>query len=217
MIMNFKRLEPKSHSTKSMVIFLHGYGADGADLLSIGNVLAEHLPDTLFISPDAPTKCQISPFGFQWFPIPEMDGSSTSKAIAELDKMCTFTNDWINKIIAKEGLNSEDVFLFGFSQGTMLSLYLGPQREQTLGGVIGFSGKLINIESFKSKIASRPPVLLVHGNEDKVVSPSYLQEAFKELELLNFKVRKHLSVGVAHGIAPDGLTEALKFIQEKME
>ena len=217
MIMNFKRLEPKSNTTKSIVVFLHGYGADGADLLSIGNVLADHLPDTLFIAPDAPTKCQMSPFGFQWFPIPEMDGSSISEAVIELDRICTFTNEWINQVIAKEGVNSKDVFLFGFSQGTMLSLYLGPQREQTLGGVIGFSGKLINIESFKSKIVSLPPVLLVHGDQDAVVSPSYLQEAFKELEALNFEVRRHLSFGVAHGIAPDGLKEALKFIQEKME
>ena len=215
--MNFKQLDPKSNITKSIIVFLHGYGANGADLLSIGNVLADHLPDTLFIAPDAPTKCQMSPSGFQWFPIPEMDGSSISEAVKELDRICTFTNGWIDEIIAKENVSSKDVFLFGFSQGTMLSLYLGPQREQTFGGVIGFSGRLINIENFKLRIASRPPVLLVHGDEDAVVSPSYLQEAFKELKALNFEVRKHLSVGVGHGIAPDGLTEALKFLQDKLK
>ena len=217
MIMNFKRLEPKSNKTKSIVVFLHGYGADGSDLLSIGNVLSEHLTDTLFIAPDAPTKCQMSAFGFQWFPIPEMDGSSESEAKKELDRICIFTNQWIDRLIDKEDVKSQDVFLFGFSQGTMLSLYLGPQRLQPLGGVVGFSGKLVNLESFKLKILSRPPVLLIHGDEDPVVSPLSLPEAVKELKLLDFEVRQHVSVGVAHGIAPDGLTEALKFLKDKIQ
>ena len=217
MIMNFKRLEPKSKNIKSIVVFLHGYGADGADLLSIGNVLSDHLPHTLFIALDAPTKCQMSPFGFQWFPIPEMDGSSQAEAKNELDKVCIATNQWIDELIDEENVKAKDVFLFGFSQGTMLSLYLGPQRVDTLGGIIGFSGKLINIESFKLKIVSKPPVLLVHGDEDTVVSPMSLTEAVKELLSLNFDVRQYVSVGVAHSIAPDGLREALKFLSEKMK
>ena len=90
MKINYKRIEPKSKIVKSMVIFMHGYGADGADLLSIGNVLADQLPDTLFIAPDAPTRCQMSPVGFQWFPIPRMDGSSQTGAMRELDKICLF-------------------------------------------------------------------------------------------------------------------------------
>ena len=217
MRMDLKRLEPKSNKTKSIVVFLHGYGADGADLLNIGNVLSQHLPDTLFIAPDAPTKCQISEFGFQWFPIPAMDGSSESEAKKELDRICTFTNQWIDRLIDIEDVKSRDIFLFGFSQGTMLSLYLGPQRLQPLGGVVGFSGKLVNLESFKLKILSRPPVLLIHGDEDPVVSPLYLSEAVKELKLLNFQVRQHVSVGVAHSIAPDGLAEALRFIKERID
>jgi phospholipase/carboxylesterase len=217
MTVDFKRLEPKSNIIKSIVVFFHGYGADGADLLSIGNALSEHLPDTLFVAPDAPTKCQMSPFGFQWFPIPDMDGSSEIEAIKELDRICTSTNQWIDELIEKENVKAQDVFLFGFSQGTMLSLYLGPQRLQALGGIIGFSGKLINIDSLKSKISSKPPILLIHGDEDPVVSPLSLPEAVKELKLLNFEVRHHVSIGVAHGIAPDGLAEALKFLHDKME
>ena len=217
MKMNFKRLEPKSNNIKSIVVFLHGYGADGADLLSIGNVLTDHLPDTLFIAPDAPTKCQMSPFGFQWFPIPEMDGSSAAEAEKELDRICTFTSQWIDEIIEKENVEVQHVFLFGFSQGAMLSLYLGPQRPQAFGGIIGFSGKLINVANFKFKIVSKPPVLLIHGDEDIVVDPIYLPEAVKELQSLNFDVTEHLSVGIGHGIAPDGITEALKFLQKKIK
>jgi len=123
----------------------------------------------------------------------------------------------IDELIEKENVKAQDVFLFGFSQGTMLSLYLGPQRLEALGGVIGFSGKLINIDSLKLKISSKPPIMLIHGDEDPVVSPLSLPEAVKELKLLNFEVRHHVSIGVAHGIAPDGLSEALKFLHDKME
>ena len=214
MKMNFKRLEPKSMKTKSLVVFMHGYGADGADLLSIGNVLADHLPDTLFVAPDAPTRCQLSNLGYQWFPIPNMDGSTESLAMEELDKISNFVNDWIDGLVSQEGLNHQNVFLFGFSQGTMLSLYMGPQRREVIGGIVGFSGKLINLNVFKEKIQTRPSILLIHGDEDQVVSPNCLPEAFDELVKLNFNVKKHLSVGVGHGIAQDGIKKALDFLVE---
>lgn len=216
MKMKFKRLEAKSKNTKSIVIFMHGYGADGADLLSIGHELSNHLPDTLFIAPDAPTKCQMSPFGFQWFPIPDMDGIPEAMAMEELNKICVFTNAWIDDLLKKEGLTSGQVFLFGFSQGTMLSLYMGPQRKVALGGIIGFSGRLVNKMIFKDKINSRPPILLVHGDEDPVVKFDCLAEAVQNLVSWNFSVKKHVSVGVGHGIAPDGLKRALRFLQDNI-
>ena len=216
MKINFKRIEPKSKTMKSMVIFMHGYGADGADLLSIGNVLAGQLPDTLFIAPDAPTRCKTSPVGFQWFPIPRMDGSSQSDATSELDKVCLFTNEWIDDLIASEGVREENVFLFGFSQGTMLSLYMGPQRKASLGGIIGFSGSLENIPSFKERIQSYPPILLIHGDEDQVVDPNCLLKAFGVLQSLSFDVKKHTSHGVGHGIASDGLNQALNFLKNNI-
>ena len=216
MKINYKRIKAKSKSVKSIVIFMHGYGADGADLLSIGNILADQLPNTLFIAPDAPTKCQMSPIGFQWFPIPKMDGTSQSAAMRELDKICLFTNEWINDLISEEGVREENVFLFGFSQGTMLSLYMGPQRKVALGGIIGFSGSLINIASFKERFESRPPILLIHGDEDQVVDPNCLIEAFGVLTSLSFDVKKHTSQGVGHGIAQDGLSQALSFLKDNI-
>ena len=212
MEINCKRLEPKSKITKSIVIFMHGYGADGADLLSIGNVLSDQFPETLFLAPDAPTRCQMSPFGFQWFPIPEMDGSSEDTAMIELDRISRITNQWIDSVVLKEKVSDSNVFLFGFSQGTMLSLYVGPQRKETIGGIIGFSGKVINFNNLKEKINSRPPVLLIHGDEDQVVRPSYLDEAFKDLSSLNFNVKKYMSAGVGHGISSDGLSQASNFL-----
>ena len=210
--MNCKRLEPKSKITKSIVIFLHGYGADGGDLLSIGSVLSNQFPDTLFLAPDAPTKCQLAAFGFQWFPIPSMDGTSEAGAMIELDRIVCTTNQWIDNVILEEGVVDNNVFLFGFSQGTMLSLYMGPQRKNAIGGIIGFSGKVINFDMFKKKVNSRPPVLLVHGDEDQVVSPSCLAEGHRALTSLNFDVKKYMSVGVGHGISEDGLSQASEFL-----
>ena len=210
--MNYQRLEPRSKITKSIVIFMHGYGADGSDLLSIGNVLSNQFPDTLFLAPDAPTKCQLSPFGFQWFPIPSMDGTSETAAMIELDRIASATNQWIDNVILEEGVLDSNVFLFGFSQGTMLSLYMGPQRKNTMGGIIGFSGKVVNFDIFKNKVNTRPPVLLIHGDEDQVVSPSCLIEGHRELTSLKFDVKKFMAVGVGHGISEDGLSQASKFL-----
>ena len=105
--LNVKEKMPTSGSVKKVVIFLHGYGADGADLLSIGDVLSEHLPNTLFVAPDAPRKCQMSPFGFQWFSIPEIDGTSSNSAMKELDEMARLGNKWIDQLIIKISICSD--------------------------------------------------------------------------------------------------------------
>ncbi len=212
MKINFKRVEAKSGNVDSIVFFLHGYGADGADLLSIGEVLSEHLPNTLFIAPDAPSKCSMSPVGFQWFPIPWIDGSSEKEASEALETVSKLVDQWMDGIIKSESVEAKNVFLFGFSQGTMLSLHIGPRRSEPLGGLIGCSGRIVNIDYLRRNAKSKFPILLIHGDRDDVVSPIYLDEAVKELESLKFDVKKHISQGVGHGISSDGLTAALDFL-----
>jgi len=216
MKINYKRVDSKSGKITSIVCFLHGYGSDGADLLGIGDVLSEHLPDTLFIAPDAPMNCQMSASGFQWFPIPTMDGSSEKEALKKLNEISSIMNEWMDGILESENVKSSNAVLFGFSQGTMLSLHMGPRRSQSLGGIIGFSGKIVDVEALKATIISRPPVLLVHGDQDEVVSPLCMPEAVKELEALKFKVRKHVSIGAGHEISSDGLNEALRFLKDSV-
>ena len=70
-----------SGTADSLVVFLHGYGADGADLIGLAEPLAPHLPNTRFLAPNAPQRCVNNPFGYQWFPIPWLDG--TPEAVAE--------------------------------------------------------------------------------------------------------------------------------------
>jgi len=210
------RKEPLSGETRSAVIFLHGYGANGADLLGLADPLAEHLPDTLFIAPDAPEACAGSPMGFQWFPIPWIDGSSEEEAEAGLRAAAEDLNAFLDAVMVDEDLLPEQVVLVGFSQGTMMSLHVAPRREDAVAGVVGFSGRLLAPELLEDEAVSFPPVLLVHGDHDDVVPPQSLPDAAEALQKAGFKeVFAHIMKGTAHGIAPDGLGVALAFLRDK--
>jgi len=211
------RVEPKSGELRSVVVFLHGYGANGADLLGITDVLSEHLPDTLFVAPDAPENCAGSPMGYQWFPIPWIDGSSQEEADYGMRMAVEDLNAYLDGILVDNDLLPEQMVLFGFSQGTMMSLHVAPRREDEIAGIVAFSGRLLEPDLLKDEAVSRPPVLLVHGDQDDVVPPQSLPEAAEALQAANFKeVYAHIMKGTAHGIAPDGLSVALAFMRDKL-
>ena len=211
------RKDALSGSVKSVVVFLHGYGANGADLLGLADVLAEHLPDTLFVAPDAPETCPGAPFGFQWFPIPWLDGSSEEEAQRGMDAAVDDLNAFLDALMVDEDILPEQLALFGFSQGTMMSLHVAPRREERIAGIVAFSGRLIDPETLIEDVKSKPPVLLVHGDQDEVVPPSSLSEAAVGLEKAGFKeVFAHVMKGTGHGIAPDGLSVALAFMRDKL-
>ncbi|MDB4092123.1 alpha/beta hydrolase, partial [bacterium] len=128
-VLNAERREPISGETRSVVVFLHGYGANGADLLGLADPLGEHLPDTLFIAPDAPEDCAGSPMGYQWFPIPWIDNSSEEEAERGMNSAVEDLNAFLDALMVDEDVLPEQVVLFGFSQGTMMSLHVAPRRE----------------------------------------------------------------------------------------
>ena len=211
------RKKPQSGDTRSAVVFLHGYGANGADLLGLADVLGEHLPDTLFVAPDAPESVPGAPFGFQWFPIPWLDGSSEEEAAQGLARASEDLNAFLDAFMVDEDLLPEQVVLFGFSQGTMMSLQVAPRREDPVAGIVAFSGRLLEPELLADEVVSRPPVLLVHGDQDDVVPPQSLPAAAEALQGAGFKeVYAHVMKGTAHGIAPDGLSVALAFMRDKL-
>lgn len=215
-VLKTERKEPVSGDTRSCVVFLHGYGANGADLLGLADPLGEHLPDTLFVAPDAPESCAGAPFGFQWFPIPWIDGSSEEEAMAGMTRAVDDLNAFLDALMVDEDLLPEQVCLFGFSQGTMMSLHVGPRREDELAGIVGFSGRLLEPELLADEVQTKPPVLLVHGDQDDVVPVQSLPDAAEALQAAGFKeVFAHVMKGTAHGIAPDGLSVALAFIRDK--
>ncbi|MGB0661866.1 MAG: alpha/beta hydrolase [Mangrovicoccus sp.] len=205
-----------SGQTRNVVAFLHGYGADGADLLGLADPLAPHMPDTVFLAPNAPERCTNNPMGYQWFPIPWLDGSSEEDSQAGMARAVEDLNAWIDTVLEEEGVSPENFVLLGFSQGTMMSLHVAPRRAEPFAAVVGFSGRLLDPETLSDEVVSRPPVLLIHGDADDVVPPQSLPEAGNALTAAGFDVFAHIMKGTGHGIAPDGLSVALAFMREKL-
>lgn len=216
-VLNAERREPVSGSVRSVVVFLHGYGANGADLLGLADPLGEHLPDTLFVAPDAPETIPGMPSGYQWFPIPWIDGSSEEEAMRGMTSAVDDLNAFLDALMVDEDVLPEQVVLFGFSQGTMMALHVAPRREDAVAGIVAFSGRLMSPETLADEVVVRPPVLLVHGDADDVVPPQSLPEAAQALQEAGFEdVYAHVMKGTAHGIAPDGLSVALAFMRDKL-
>lgn len=216
-VLSAEKKQPVSGTTRSVVVFLHGYGANGADLMGLADPLSEHLPDTLFVAPNAPEEIPMMPAGLQWFPIPWIDGSSEEEAERGLMAAAADLDAFLDALMVDEDVLPEQVVLFGFSQGTMMALHVAPRREDEVAGIVAFSGRLLSPDLLKDDTISRPPVLLVHGDADDVVPPQSLPEAAEALQEAGWKeVYAHVMKGTAHGIAQDGLSVALAFMRDKL-
>jgi phospholipase/carboxylesterase len=215
-ILDSSRKASRSGEDTSLVIFLHGYGADGTDLLGLSEPLSELLPDTVFVSPNAPERCSTNPGGFQWFPIPWIDGSSEEEAELGLNAAERDLNAYIDQVMEQEGLSDSETVLIGFSQGTMMALHVAPRRKDEFACVVGFSGRLLKPELLADEVKSRPPVLLLHGDRDEVVPFSSMSEASEMLMESGFESYTHIMEDMGHGISPDGLEAALTIITDKL-
>ncbi|MCY3984710.1 MAG: prolyl oligopeptidase family serine peptidase [Roseovarius sp.] len=216
-VLNAGRKEPRSGEIRSVVVFLHGYGANGQDLLGLGDVLAEHLPDTLFVAPDAPETFPGMPFGFQWFPLPWIDGSSEEVAERGMMASANDLNAFLDALMVDEDVLPEQMVLFGFSQGTMMALHVAPRREDEIAGIVAFSGRLLSPEDLAEEVKCRPPVLLLHGDADDVVPPQSMPDAAQALQNAGWdKIYAHVMKGAGHGIAQDGLSVALAFMRDRL-
>lgn len=209
-------LAAKTAKPKRLTIFLHGYGSNGADLIGLAPYFAQIDPEADFLSPDAPQKSPFNPGGFQWFPIPFIDGSSQEEMTRDYMKARTELNQYIDQELSIRGLAEKDLVLIGFSQGTMMSLETGLRRTPALAGIIGFSGRILFPDALKSEIRAKPPVMLIHGELDEVVPVNDSIEANKLLKDLGVSSTLHLSPGAPHTIAPDGLEAAMDFYQKRI-
>lgn len=206
------RLPPASGGpARQLVIFLHGYGADGNDLIGLGREWARLLPDAAFVSPHAPEPCEANPFGGrQWFPLTFRDPGEYLRGV-------TAASPALRAFIEREanalGLPLSSVALAGFSQGTMMALHTAPRLEAPLAAIIGFSGHLAGAEKLAAEIVSRPPVLLIHGSEDEVIPVEAIHHARQALAAAGVPVEWMIRPGLAHGIDPEGLNAAGLFLR----
>lgn len=215
--LRFGRKGAAKGQAKALVVFLHGYGADGADLLGLADVLDPHLPGVAFAAPDAPDPCSGGGFGCQWFPIPWIDGSSQAAADAGLDVASAELNAFLDARLEEEGLTPDRLVLVGFSQGAMMSLHIAPRRPAEIAGVVAISGRLLRPEKLPEDAKVKPPVLLMHGDQDPVVPFGDMAKAGDVLVAAGFPTYGHVMQGAGHGIAPDGLGVALQFIKERLK
>ena len=205
------RLTPASgHKPKSLVVFLHGYGADGNDLIGLGREWARDLPSTAFVSPNAREPCAGAPMGRQWFPLTMRDPSEFSRGAANARPALDV---FLDQELARHGLDESACALVGFSQGTMMALHIGPQRKRRLAGILGYSGLLADPKVLKPDAVQKPPVLLIHGDRDELIPVAALFSAAQGLAAVEIPVEWHISPGVPHGIGPDGLELGLAFLK----
>ena len=167
------RLEPRRGPARQLVVFLHGYGADGNDLIDIGRAWQQILPDAAFVSPHAPEPCAQAPVGRQWFALtfrdPDERWTGVNKAAPTVER-------FLDAELARRSLPPSALALVGFSQGTMMSLHVGLRRPIAPAAIVGYSGMLVlpkdgPAQSVAHEIKSRPPVLLAHGDQDELIPP----------------------------------------------
>lgn len=209
------RIVPRSGNAKQLVVFLHGYGADGNDLIALGNEWQSPLPDTAFVSPNAPEPCAGAPMGRQWFPLTMRD---TNERWAGVEKAAPLLQSFLDAELAKLSLAPDRLVLVGFSQGTMMALHVGLRRAVAPAAIVGYSGIHVmpaseaEMPKAAEQVTSRPPVLLVHGAQDELIPPQALFMSAQSLSALDVPVEWHLSQGVGHGIDAEGLRHGGAFL-----
>ena len=208
-ITNTYELVPEEKAN-SLVILLHGLGSNGRDLISLAPMWAGDMPNTVFVSPDAPFPCDMVPAGypdsFQWFSLQDRDPHIVLQGVQRAQPIL---DSFITEQIEKYGVTPEKTILAGFSQGTMMSLYTAPRYPQTLGGVLGYSGALCG-EPGDIKL----PICLIHGEADDVVPFSAYNAARGKLIGAGFKVSGHSTPGLAHSIDQAGIDAGAEFLKE---
>jgi phospholipase/carboxylesterase len=186
----------------ALVILLHGYGSNGADLISLAPYWAELLPGALFVAPNAIEPVPQAPNGFQWFAIANMDPHLMERGVRQA---ALSVDRFIDRELEKAGLDESALALVGFSQGTMMSLHVGLRRPKPLAAILGFSGMLVAPSKLKQEMASKPPILLIHGDRDPMIPIAAMFQSAADLCAADHGAEWHISYGVPHSIGPDGL------------
>jgi len=197
-------LAPARGPATHLVVLVHGYGADGQDLLGLANHWQGLLPTVAFAAPNAPTRVPGSA-GYQWFPISRIDPHEMQKGVEVAGPQL---DEYLDGELARLGLPPENLALAGFSQGTMLSLHVGLRRKVRPAAIVGFSGMLAG----PPPPGEIPPILLTHGDSDQVIPPQAMFLAATQLGAAGARVQWHLAHGMGHGIDPEGLAIAGEFL-----
>lgn len=204
------RLPPAAGgAADSLVVLLHGYGADGNDLIGLADYWSAALPSTAFVAPHAPQACVMAPAGRQWFPLtmrnPDEYWTGVNAAAPDLD-------GFLDDELRRHNLTGDRLALVGFSQGTMLALHVGLRRKVAPAVIVGYSGLLAGLGDLPDPVASPPPIVLVHGDRDDVLPLEHMFVAANGLNDAGIPVEWHISSNIGHGIDENGLRIGLDFL-----
>ncbi len=205
-------LEPEGgRAPRSAVVLLHGYGANGDDLIGLGQAWRNALPETVFVAPNAPEELPFPAFGgLQWFPLTLRDPGEYRRGVVQAGPAL---DHFLDQLLEHYSLAADRLALVGFSQGTMMALHVGLRRSTPPAAIVGYSGRLAGPECLPEEITVRPPVLLVHGADDDVVPASAIKEATSALRDVDIDVSWHVQAGLGHGIDNDGLARGEAFLR----
>ena len=207
------RIAPSGGRATSLVVFLHGYGADGNDLIEIGQQWRTLLPNAAFVSPHAPERCAASPMGRQWFGLsnrPPDDPAGEDERWSGAVKARPGIDAFLDAELSRLGLDESKLALIGFSQGTMMAMHVGLRRRRAPAAIVGYSGALIGAGKLSEATARNargapPPVLLIHGDQDPLIPIDAMFASAEALAGAGIPAEWHISFGVGHGIDAGGL------------
>jgi phospholipase/carboxylesterase len=198
---------------KQLVVLLHGWGADGPNLIDLADVLGQVLPDAHFIAPNAPYPCEANPFGYQWFSLMDRTPANLQAGVENASRIL---NEFLDDQLAQLGLNNSQLALVGFSQGTMTGLHVALRRAPQIAALVGFSGSLLAPERLASELKSKPPICLIHGDSDDVVPYAALAAAEAALKQQGVSVHAHTRPRLGHSIDMEGLKIAAEFLVKNL-
>ena len=203
----------KNEDIKNVVVLLHGYGGDGQDISMLTLNWRRHMPNTIFICPNGHEKCTINPAGFQWFDLTKDDPNYILGETLKAEKKL---NEFLDEIRKEYNIDNEKIVLCGFSQGCMMSINIGLTSEKPYNCIVGFSGKIINLNDLKLRRKNTTSTLLIHGDQDDIVPSLHLLEAKDFLLRENVDIETHLIKNCSHHIPIDASSIALNYILKKI-
>jgi phospholipase/carboxylesterase len=206
-------IKSKTKTPSSIVVLLHGYGADGENLISLAAELSKSFPDTHFFSPNGISPFENAPFGYQWFGLNDRSEQSMLKG---LQNAAPYINQFIDYQLQRFSLSDDKLALIGFSQGSMLSLHTALRRTKNIGAVIGFSGMLVAPQLLQAELKSKPPISLIHGALDDVIPLNAMQASLAALEYAHISVETLIEPMLGHSIGALGLVFARKALKRNL-
>ena len=197
----------------SVVMFMHGLGADSSDLYRLAQHFSKKLPSTYMFAADAPFP-HASGNGYQWFDFADRSETALYNGVKIAAE---YVNEAVDYFLKAYNIAPSRIVLFGFSQGAMTAMHTALRRDKPLGAVLAYSGALLGDVKTIREYKSKTPICLVHGRADQVVPFTEFEEAKQKLQAAGVPVRAFANQTLGHGIDQGGVEIGLRMALEVLK